>query len=132
MQCLVDALSRSWSRVSGGQAGTRACGPGTRPGRRRSTPSRDIARPAVVTERLSLTPHGEIGVALKTPYRVGAGFALGAKLCRPDAEVWLLCGDGAAGFSLAEFDTFVRHGIPVLAIVGNDGCCQIAREQVPL
>jgi acetolactate synthase-1/2/3 large subunit len=62
---------------------------------------------------------------------VGAGFALGAKLVRPDAEVWLLYGDGAAGFSLAEFDTFVRHNIPIIAVVGNDaGWTQIAREQI--
>ena len=32
-----------------------------------------------------------------------------------------------------EFDSFVRHKIPVLAIVGNDACwTQIAREQVPM
>ena len=62
---------------------------------------------------------------------VGAGFALGAKLARPDAEVWLLYGDGAAGFSLMEFDTFVRHNVPVIAVVGNDaGWTQIAREQI--
>ncbi len=64
---------------------------------------------------------------------VGAGFALGAKLCRPAADVWLLYGDGAAGFSIAELDTFVRHGLPVIAVVGNDaGWTQIAREQVPV
>jgi acetolactate synthase-like protein len=64
---------------------------------------------------------------------VGAGFALAAKLCRPDAEVWLLYGDGAAGYSLAEFDTFVRHGLSVIAVVGNDaGWTQIAREQVEI
>jgi len=64
---------------------------------------------------------------------VGAGFALGAALCRPDAEVWVLFGDGAAGYSLSEFDTFVRHGLPVIALVGNDaGWTQIAREQVEI
>ncbi|XP_075857611.1 2-hydroxyacyl-CoA lyase 2 [Microcebus murinus] len=63
---------------------------------------------------------------------VGAGFALGAKLCRPDAEVWCLFGDGAFGYSLIEFDTFVRHKIPVVALIGNDaGWTQISREQVP-
>ena len=62
---------------------------------------------------------------------VGAGFAMGAKLVRPDADVWLLYGDGAAGFSIMEFDTFARHGLPVIAVVGNDaGWTQIAREQV--
>lgn len=70
-------------------------------------------------------PFGTLGV--------GAGFALGAKLCRPEAEVWLLYGDGAAGYSLAEFDTFVRHAIPVIGVVGNDaGWTQIAREQVEM
>jgi acetolactate synthase-1/2/3 large subunit len=62
---------------------------------------------------------------------VGAGFALGAKLCRPKSEVWVLFGDGALGYSLAEFDTFARHGIPIIGVVGNDaGWTQIAREQV--
>ena len=61
----------------------------------------------------------------------GAGFALGASLCRPDAEVWIIFGDGSVGYSLAEFDTFVRHKIPVIAVVGNDaGWTQIARDQV--
>lgn len=64
---------------------------------------------------------------------VGAGFALGAKLVRPDEDVWLLYGDGAAGFSMMEFDTFVRHNIPVIALIGNDACwSQIARDQIPL
>ncbi len=68
-------------------------------------------------------PFGTLGV--------GAGFALGAKLTRPEAEVWILYGDGSAGYSLAEFDTFVRHGVPVIAIVGNDACwMQIYREQI--
>jgi thiamine pyrophosphate-dependent acetolactate synthase large subunit-like protein len=62
---------------------------------------------------------------------VGGGFALGAKLCRPDADVWILYGDGSVAYSLAEFDTFARHGIPVIAVVGNDaGWTQIAREQI--
>jgi acetolactate synthase-1/2/3 large subunit len=61
---------------------------------------------------------------------VGAGFALAAKLHRPAAEVWIVYGDGAAAYSLAEFDSFVRHGLPVIAVVGNDaGWTQIAREQ---
>jgi len=62
---------------------------------------------------------------------VGAGFAMGAKLSRPKSEVWLIYGDGSAGYSLQEFDTFVRHGIPIIAVVGNDASwAQIARDQV--
>ncbi len=64
---------------------------------------------------------------------VGAGFALGAKLVQPEADVWILYGDGSAGYGLAEFDTYVRHGIPVIALVGNDaGWTQIAREQIEM
>ena len=64
---------------------------------------------------------------------VGAGFVLGAAAARPDAERWLIWGDGACGFSLIEFDSFVRHGTAVIAVVGNDaGWTQIAREQVKM
>jgi acetolactate synthase-1/2/3 large subunit len=64
---------------------------------------------------------------------VGAGFALGAALARPGREVWILFGDGAFGYSAIELDTFVRHKIPVCAVVGNDaGWTQIAREQVKM
>jgi acetolactate synthase-1/2/3 large subunit len=64
---------------------------------------------------------------------VGAGFVLGAAASRPDAERWLIWGDGACGFSLIEFDTFVRHGVAVIAVVGNDAAwAQIAREQIKM
>ncbi len=64
---------------------------------------------------------------------VGAGFALGAAAARPGREVWIVFGDGASGWSLSEFDSFVRQGIAVIAVVGNDACwTQIAREQVKL
>ncbi|KAM8927119.1 2-hydroxyacyl-CoA lyase 2 [Pelodytes ibericus] len=64
---------------------------------------------------------------------VGGGFALGAKLCRPDSEVWIIFGDGSLGYSIVEFDTYTRHKTPVIAVVGNDACwSQISREQVPM
>ncbi|AEA23688.1 thiamine pyrophosphate-binding protein [Pseudonocardia dioxanivorans] len=64
---------------------------------------------------------------------VGAGFALGAATVHPDAPLWIVFGDGSVGYSLSEFDTFVRHGIGVVAVVGNDASwSQIAREQVEL
>jgi thiamine pyrophosphate-dependent acetolactate synthase large subunit-like protein len=64
---------------------------------------------------------------------VGAGFAAGAKLARPESEVWILYGDGSVGFTISEFDSFVRHKLPVIAVVGNDaGWTQIARDQVVL
>jgi acetolactate synthase-1/2/3 large subunit len=61
---------------------------------------------------------------------VGGGFALGAKAVRPNAEVWILYGDGSAGYSITEFDTYVRRKMPVIALVGNDASWQqIARDQ---
>jgi acetolactate synthase-like protein len=61
------------------------------------------------------------------------GFALGAKLAKPESEVWLLWGDGSAGYSIAEYDTALRHGLPVISVIGNDAAwSQIEREQVPI
>jgi acetolactate synthase-1/2/3 large subunit len=51
----------------------------------------------------------------------GPGFALAAKLAHPDRQVCLLLGDGAFGFSGMEFDTLVRHNVPVVAVMGNNG-----------
>lgn len=62
---------------------------------------------------------------------VGGGFALGAKMVRPESEVWIIYGDGSCGYSIAEIDTFTRHKLPVISLVGNDaGWTQIARDQV--
>jgi acetolactate synthase-1/2/3 large subunit len=51
----------------------------------------------------------------------GPGYAIAAKLARPDRQVCLLMGDGAFGFAGMEFDTMVRHGLPVVAVMGNNG-----------
>jgi acetolactate synthase-1/2/3 large subunit len=51
----------------------------------------------------------------------GPGYAMAAKLAHPDRQVLLLSGDGAFGFSAMEFDTMVRHRIPVVCVVGNNG-----------
>jgi acetolactate synthase-1/2/3 large subunit len=51
----------------------------------------------------------------------GPGYAMAAKLAHPERQVVLLEGDGAFGFSAMEFDTMVRHRIPVVCVVGNNG-----------
>lgn len=64
---------------------------------------------------------------------VGAGFALGAAAVYTTRPIYILYGDGSAGYSLMEFDTFARHHLPITAIVGNDGCwSQIARDQIEI
>jgi acetolactate synthase-1/2/3 large subunit len=51
----------------------------------------------------------------------GPGYALAAKLAHPERQVVLLIGDGAFGFSGMEFDTLARHGVNVVAVMGNNG-----------
>jgi acetolactate synthase-1/2/3 large subunit len=51
----------------------------------------------------------------------GPGYALAAKLARPDRQVVLLLGDGAFGFAGMELDTLARHGVAVVGVMGNNG-----------
>ena len=45
--------------------------------------------------------------------------------------MWIIYGDGSSGYSLIEFDTYVRFGLPVIAVIGNDACwSQMYRDQV--
>jgi acetolactate synthase-like protein len=84
-----------------------------------------IARPRSPLSWLDPGVFGTLGV--------GGGFALGAACVRPGAEVWLIYGDGASAFSLAEIDTFVRRGMKVIAVIGTDGSWgQIARDQTKI
>jgi acetolactate synthase-1/2/3 large subunit len=58
-------------------------------------------------------PYGCLGM--------GPGYALAAGVAHPDRQVVLLLGDGAIGFALGDFESLVRHGVHVTAIVGNNG-----------
>ena len=50
----------------------------------------------------------------------GLGAAIAARIARPSSQVVLLLGDGAAGFSLIDVDTLVRHNLPVVMVMGNN------------
>ncbi|WP_313407991.1 acetolactate synthase [Aeromicrobium sp.] len=50
----------------------------------------------------------------------GLGAAMGARIARPSSQVVLLMGDGAAGMSIIDIDTLVRHDLPVVIVVGNN------------
>ena len=63
---------------------------------------------------------GMLGSALPT--------AIAAKLAYPDSRVVMLTGDGAFGFNAMEFDTAVRHNLPVVGILGNDSAWGIDRQ----
>jgi thiamine pyrophosphate-dependent acetolactate synthase large subunit-like protein len=51
----------------------------------------------------------------------GMGYAIAARVAHPDRQVVVMLGDGAAGFSLMDVDTLVRHDLPVVIVLGNNG-----------
>ena len=50
----------------------------------------------------------------------GLGAVIAARIARPSSQCVLLLGDGAAGFSLMDVDTLVRHRLPVVMVMGNN------------
>jgi acetolactate synthase-1/2/3 large subunit len=67
----------------------------------------------VAGHRLNSGPFGCMGVGLP--------FGIGAKVARPDAQVLVLHGDGSYGINAMEIDTAVRHRIPVVVVISNNG-----------
>ncbi|MCB9777974.1 MAG: acetolactate synthase [Alphaproteobacteria bacterium] len=64
---------------------------------------------------------------------VGPGFAMAAKLARPDSPTCIIYGDGSFGLNGFEFEAMVRQGIPVVGVMGNDAAWQqIRRGQVEI
>jgi len=63
--------------------------------------------------RLNSGPFGCMGVGLP--------FGMGAKVARPEAQVLVLHGDGSYGLNAMEIDTAVRHRIPVVVVISNNG-----------
>lgn len=59
---------------------------------------------------------------------VGQGFAIAAAIACPDRPVFALTGDGAVGFNIQEFDTMVRHDLPIVTVVMNNACWGISKS----
>jgi acetolactate synthase-1/2/3 large subunit len=51
----------------------------------------------------------------------GPGYAMAAALAKPGKQVVMMMGDGAFGFAGMDFDSLVRHEIPAVAVIGNNG-----------
>ena len=62
----------------------------------------------------------------------GLGSAIAARLCRPSAQVVLLLGDGAAGMSLMDVDTLVRHDLPVVMVCGNNSAWGLEKQPMQM
>ncbi len=71
-----------------------------------------LIEPAFPGRWLDPGPYGCLGT--------GPGYAIAARLAHPSSQVVLMLGDGAAGLSLMDADTLVRHNLPVVMIVGNN------------
>ena len=69
---------------------------------------------------MRLGPVGQLGSGL--PY------ALAAKLAFPEKRVLLIIGDGSFGFYAMEYDTALRHNLPIVAIMGNDSAWGIDKN----
>ncbi len=62
----------------------------------------------------------------------GLGAAIAARVCRPSSQVVLLLGDGASGMSLMDVDTLVRHDLPVVMIMGNNGAWGLEKQPMQM
>ena len=62
----------------------------------------------------------------------GLGYAMAARIAHPDRQVALVLGDGAAGFSLMDVDSLVRHNLPVVMVVGNNGIWALEKHPMQM
>jgi acetolactate synthase-1/2/3 large subunit len=79
-----------------------------------------LVEPAFPGRWLDPGPYGCLGT--------GLGYAMAARITYPASQVVLLLGDGAAGLSLMDVDTLVRHNLPVVMIVGNNSAWGLEKE----
>ena len=73
-----------------------------------------------------------VGHLLATGYLgclgVSPGFAIGAQIAAPESRVVLIAGDGGIGFHIQELDTMVRHKLPIVSVVFNNGIWGMSRN----
>jgi len=62
----------------------------------------------------------------------GLGAAIAARIARPSSQVVLLLGDGAAGMSLMDVDTLVRHDLPVVMVCGNNSAWGLEKQPMQM
>src|SRR5207249_2994035 len=54
--------------------------------------------------------------------------AIGAKVARPEAEVWVVCGDGGFQMTMAELATIVQENLKVHIAIINNGYLGMVRQ----
>lgn len=80
----------------------------------------------------STTPLSYIGWGKTTQLGAGLGFAMGAKLAKPDKLCINVWGDAAIGFTGMDFETAVRERIPILSILLNNFSMAIELKVMPV
>ena len=63
---------------------------------------------------------------------VGLPFGLVAQIRYPDKRVLVVTGDGSVGLNFAEFDTAVRHKLPIVVVVNNDQAWGMVKHEQEL
>jgi acetolactate synthase-1/2/3 large subunit len=81
-----------------------------------------LIEPTFAGRWLDPGPYGCLGT--------GLGYAIAARIAHPSSQVVLLLGDGAAGLSLMDVDTLVRHNLPVVILLGNNSAWGL--EKTPM
>ena len=76
--------------------------------------------------------HREISAIMNHGYQghlgIGQGFSMGAQYGNSDKRVLQVVGDGAIGFHMQEWDTMVRHNLPVVTVIFNNACWGISNH----
>jgi acetolactate synthase-1/2/3 large subunit len=62
----------------------------------------------------------------------GIPFGLAAQIANPNKRVLVITGDGSVGLNFAEFDTAVRHKLPIVVVVNNDQAWGMVKHEQEL
>ena len=111
------------------------CGTCRTPSTSRTPSSRTTRAPRATSSRRSgaaPTPLSYIGWGKTTQLGDGLGFAMGAKLAKPDKLCINVWGDAAIGFTGMDFETAVRERIPILSILLNNFSMAIELKVMPV
>jgi len=65
---------------------------------------------------------GSLNLGYQGHLGVGQGFSIGAQIAHPEKRVVQIAGDGAIGFHMAEWETMVRHNLPIVTVIFNNAC----------
>ncbi len=62
----------------------------------------------------------------------GIPFGLAAQIANPNKRVLVITGDGSVGLNFSEFDTAVRHKLPIVVVVNNDQAWGMVKHEQEL